>query len=256
MERQFQSFADLLNLGFQDLLHELSGADRMDLLFHRIQGGGFASLHLPFAAALQLGLQVAQLPARLAQVGGEPLELSVVQILIKGHHDGPQLTEDFLVRAMDLYPFQATLGNRAELSAGDGEQLGMLRGNQRSDEMKRSVLQRLEGLLAVVAFVKHQGDVIAGFGQLPVMGRELLGDGVELGAVVDIAGVDLVEQRDVEIGADQQAKADLAQIAALLLIMPTLGEFGRGAGVDVGEEVGAVVNQGAEIGRASCRERV
>jgi hypothetical protein len=64
--------------------------------------------------------------------------------------------------------------------------------------------------------------VIAGFGQLAVMGREFLGDGLELGAVVDIAGVNLVEQRDVEIGADQQAEADLAQIAALLLIMPAL----------------------------------
>jgi len=51
----------------------------------------------------------------------------------------------------------------------------------------------------------------------------------------------------VEIGADQQAEADLAQIAALLLIMPALRKFGRGAGIDVGEEIGAVVNQGAEI---------
>jgi hypothetical protein len=65
-ECQFQAFAELLNLGFQDLLYELSGADRMDLFFHRIQGGGFAALHLAFAAALQLGLQVAQFPPRLA----------------------------------------------------------------------------------------------------------------------------------------------------------------------------------------------
>jgi hypothetical protein len=36
-----------------------------------------------------------------------------------------------------------------------------------------------------------------------------------------------MEQRDVKIGADQQAKADLAQIAALLLIMPALRKFGR-----------------------------
>jgi hypothetical protein len=34
------------------------------------------------------------------------------------------------------------------------------------------------------------------------MGREFFGDGAELGAVVDIAGVDLVEQRNVEVGAD------------------------------------------------------
>src|ERR1022692_4035221 len=109
--------------------------------------------------------------------------------------------------------------------------------------MKGSVLQRLKGLLAIVALVKDQSDVIAGFGQLPVMGREFLGDGLELGAVVDISSVNLVEQRDVEIGADQQAEADLAQIAALLFIMPALRKFGRGAGVDVGEEIRAPIRK-------------
>src|SRR5271156_81851 len=114
----------------------------------------------------------------------------------------------------------------------------MLRGDQRSDEMKGSVLQRRKGLLAIVALVKDQGNVIAGLGQLPVMGREFPGDGLELGAVVDIAGVDFVEQGDVEVGADQQAEADLAQIAALLLVMPALRKFGRSTGIDVGEEIG------------------
>src|SRR5664280_691170 len=108
----------------------------------------------------------------------------------------------------------------------------MLRGDQRSDEMKGTVLQRRKGLLAIVALVKDQGNVIAGLGQLPVMGREFLGDGAELGAVVDIAGVDLVEQGDVKIGADQQTEADLAQIAALLLVVPALRKFGRGTGID------------------------
>ena len=85
----------------------------------------------------------------------------------------------------------------------------------------------------------------------------------ELGAVVDIASVNLVEQRDVEIGADQQAKADLAmrfqllrrQIIAFLLIMTALRKFSGSEGIDVGEEkcafnscaVGAVIDQGAEI---------
>jgi hypothetical protein len=158
--------------------------------------------------------------------------LSVIQILIKGHHNSAQLTEDFLLGAIDFHSFQARLSQRLELFAGDGQQLGMLRRNQRSHEMKGSVLQRFKGLLTIVALVKDQGDVIAGFGRLPVMGREFLGYGAELGGVVDIAGVNLVEQRDVEIGADQQAEADLAQIAALLLIMPALRKFSRRAGID------------------------
>jgi hypothetical protein len=49
-------------------------------------------------------------------------------------------------------------------------------------------------------------------------------------------------------------RLDLAQIAALLLIMPALRKFGRGAGVDVAEEVSAVVGQGAEIQLKSLDE--
>ena len=51
----------------------------------------------------------------------------------------------------------------------------------------------------------------------------------------------------MEIRADQQAEADLTQIAALLLIVPALRQFGGISGVDVGEEIGAIVHQGAEI---------
>ncbi len=74
------------------------------------------------------------------------------------------------------------------------------------------------------------------------MSRKFPGDGAELGTVVDTTGVNLVKQRDVEIGADQQAKTDLAQITALLLIMPALRKFGGSAGIDVGE-------------KTSCRRR-
>ena len=112
---------------------------------------------------------------------------------------------------------------------------------------KPTPLQLLEGFLAVVPLVEDHGDVIAGLGQLPVMRGEFLDDRAELGAVVDIAGVNLMKQGDVEIGADQQAQADLAQIAALLFVMAPLRQFGGRAGVDVGEEVGAIVDQGAEI---------
>src|SRR5207249_12149397 len=68
------------------------------------------------------------------------------------------------------------------------------------------------------SFPTRRSSDLAGLGQLPVLGREFIGDGAELGAVVDIASVNLMKQGDVEIGAHQQAEADLAQIAALLLV--------------------------------------
>jgi len=56
-----------------------------------------------------------------------------------------------------------------------------------------------------------------------------------------------MQQGDVKIGADQQAQTDLTQVAALLFVMTSLRQFGGIPGVDVGEEIGAVVDQGVEI---------
>ena len=39
----------------------------------------------------------------------------------------------------------------------------------------------------------------------------------------------------------------MAQVGTLLFVVAALGEFRTRAGVDVGEEIGAVVNQAAEI---------
>src|ERR1022692_1922359 len=130
----------------------------------------------------------------------------------------------------------------------------MLRGDQRTDEVKGCLGQGVERFGAVVAFVEDQRDVITGLDQMPVVGGQVFGDGTELDAVVDVAGIDAVKQWDVKIGAHQQAQIDLPQVASLLFVMAALGQLGRGAGVDVGEEVGAVVNQGTEIELKSLDE--
>src|SRR5260370_5992256 len=130
----------------------------------------------------------------------------------------------------------------------------MLGGDQRTDEMKGCPGQGLERFGAVVALVENQRDVITGLDQIPVVGGQIFGNGTELDAVMDIAGVDAVKQWDVKISAHKQAQIDLPQVASLLFVMAALGELRRGAGVDVGEEVGAVVNQGAEIELKSLDE--
>ena len=53
-----------------------------------------------------------------------------------------------------------------------------------------------------------------------------------------VAGVELVKQGDVEIGAHQQAETDLSKVAPFLLVVTRLREFRRGADIDVGEGVG------------------
>src|SRR2546422_1764098 len=120
--------------------------------------------------------------------------------------------------------------------------------------MKGGLGQGLERFGAVVPLVEDQSDVITGLGQIAVVGSQVFGDRTELDAVVDVAGVDAVKQRDMKIGAHQQAQIDLPQVTALLFVMTALGQLGRGAGVDVGEEVGTVVNQSAEIELKSLDE--
>src|ERR1700682_1381850 len=123
----------------------------------------------------------------------------------------------------------------------------MLGGDQGANEMKGGLAQGLKSFGAIVPLIEDQGDVIAGLRQIAVMGSQVLGDGTELDAVMDIAGIDAVKQRDMKIGAHQQSQIHLPQIASLLLVMTALREFRRGACIDVGEEVGAIVNQSAEV---------
>src|SRR5208283_144978 len=204
--------------------------------------------------ALQLNLQVVEFVSRLVQMLGQALDLSLQQVRIEGHHDGAGLAEHGFLSAVDFHVLQTGRGQAAEAAARDFQQFGMLGGHQGSHKVKGGILPRLEAFQTVVPLVEDHSDVLAGLGQLPVLRGEFRGDGLELGAVVDIAGVNLMKQGNVEIGADQQAQTDLAEVAALLFVVASLRELGGSAGVDVGEEIGAVVDQGVEIELESLDE--
>src|SRR5438105_2419185 len=51
----------------------------------------------------------------------------------------------------------------------------------------------------------------------------------------------------MKIAADQQPQAYLSQINAPRLVLAALGDLGRGTSIDVGEEVGGIVDQGGGI---------
>src|SRR5438094_2966587 len=69
----------------------------------------------------------------------------------------------------------------------------------------------------------------------------------EFHGVGPVAGVGFVKQGDMIIAADQQPQTDLSQIDAASLVLAAPGEPGRGTSVDVGEEVGGVVDQGGGV---------
>ncbi len=51
----------------------------------------------------------------------------------------------------------------------------------------------------------------------------------------------------MKVGADQKAQADLAQVAAFLFVMAAGGQGRWVGGVDVAEEVSAIIDQGAQV---------
>ena len=72
--------------------------------------------------------------------------------------------------------------------------------------------------------------------------------GGELGDVGLVAGVGAPGQRDPAVAGDDQAQADQAQVGALLLGLPALGDRGAlVAGIDEGGEVGHVQGHGGAV---------
>jgi hypothetical protein len=113
--------------------------------------------------------------------------------------------------------------------------------------MKGRLVEGLKGLLAVIAFVENQRDMFTALGELAVMGGQILGNGAKLDRIGDIARIDLMKQRDMEVGRDQQAEADLAQVPPFLFVVTALGQLGRIAGIQVTEEVGPVMDESAQV---------
>ena len=112
--------------------------------------------------------------------------------------------------------------------------------------MKTRVPQGLKGLVGVVSLIEDQGDVLAALRQLTVTLAQFLTNGLELGSIVEVACIDLVKERDMKIGADQHPQINLPQVGTLLFVMPPRRQGGWVGGVDIGEEIGAIVDQGAQ----------
>src|SRR6266540_8004 len=127
----------------------------------------------------------------------------------------------------------------------------MMGRHERADKVKALFLlgpgQSFQRRFGIVALVKNEGDVLTPLGQLAITLRQFLGDGLKDGAVVDVAGINLVEQRHMKVGADQKAQTDLTQIDAFLFVMAAGRQGGRIARVNIGEEVRPVINQSAQI---------
>ena len=105
----------------------------------------------------------------------------------------------------------------------------------------------MEGVFGVIAFVKNQGERLALRSQRAVAGLQVRNDGSEGDRIGLIAGVDLEEKRNMEIGGDEQSQTDHTQIGAFGFGMTALRERRGGGRIDEGVEVGAIKAQAAQI---------
>ena len=95
---------------------------------------GFAGL-----APAQAGGQLGELAAGLGQGLVEAPGLLVVQVLGVGDHDAPLGAEDHLAGLKGAQARKAPVVDGPVAALGHGQQVGMVRGRQRADEVQRRV---------------------------------------------------------------------------------------------------------------------
>ena len=115
------------------------------------------------------------------------------------------------------------------------------------------------GVLPGVEHHRHLGGLLpAGGADRGMPGGQDADHGGELGDVGLVAGVGVPGQRNAAVPGDDQAQADQAQVGALLLGLPALGDRGAlVAGIDEGGEVGHVQGDRGAVhaGRADDGQR-
>ena len=193
-------------------------------------------------------LEVFEALGRGAEFAEDGRALGEKQLGIEGDHERAVGAQHRLARPVGACPRQIGAGERVKPVAGHGEQIRVLRGGHRPDEVIR---RRIDGPLvveAIVPFVVDQRDAVHLLSEQAIAFEQPVGDGREGRGIMGVAGVDVVEQRNMEIPRHEQGQADQAQVAALLLALAALGQR-RGVveAVDEGGKIRCVVEQATQI---------
>ncbi len=143
-----------------------------------------------------------------ADFPSESFELGLIEGTVEGDQNGALDTKKLFTGSVgpdggEKVGIEAMHG----LSADD-QQVGMLGWDQGADEAKRSLLDRPEVILRVVALVKDQCDVTDSLAQGPAPLGQFLGHAAEGGGIMLVARIGVVQQRDFPVGSDQQGQAE------------------------------------------------
>ena len=234
------------DFGMKELLHVSAGEDGLDALLGANHSGWLAARlgTAPFESALAL----VELAAALANLSAQGLRLRDEQRSVEGAKDGALDAEDLLAGAKSPDRGQRVLVQAAHLRAGYRQQVFVVRGDERADEVERALLDGLQIVLGVVALVEDESDVASAVGEKLTALGQLVGDTAEGDGIVLVTGIGVVEERHVTIGGDEQREPEDAQIGAPLLAVPALGQLRAGVeAVDKSEEVGGVEQQAVQV---------
>ncbi len=170
------------------------------------------------------------------------------------HH--PQVLVAVHERALGPDAHAGLPGERLQIP--DGARAERVRGlvpGQRGDPAQSAVLQFQGVGQGRAALVHHQRDTLAREARPVEQPRDAPEAGWQLVAVGDVARVDVVAQAQTVLAVEGVTEADLAQVVALLLAVPALGQLvAEVGGRDPGVEVGGVVGQHAAAGQAAGLE--
>ena len=238
----------LADLDAEQIPHVPRAQPAVDLLLRAPHGRLAAAADPARAPAAQAALQRPQVLAALGNLAQQRAALRIGQLGVPGHQHRALDAEHHAPEAAGAHARQPRPGQRGQLLGRSREQVGVLGGHQGADEVERALPHALQVLARVVALVEDQRDALGAVGDLAAAPGQLGGQASEHGRVRAVARTGAVQQGQAEVGGHQQRHAHDAQRLAALLAVAALGQLGALVeGVDVGEEVGGVEQQPAQV---------
>ncbi len=153
---------------------------------------------------LEGGLEFLEFLLPFADLASEGFELGLIEGKVESNQNGALDAKKLFTRSVGPDSGEKIGIETMHGFSAEGQQFRMLCWNQGTDEVERSLLDRLEVILRVVAFIKDQRDVMDSLAQGTTPLGQLVGHATEGGGIMLVAGIGVVQQGDLPVGSDQQ----------------------------------------------------
>jgi len=196
-----------------------------------------------------------ELALTLTDLAPQGLELGLVEWVVIGYQHSALYPKDHLTCPIGPDSRQLALVKAMHLRALDSQELWMLRWHQRADEMKRPLLDSSEVFFGIVPLIKDQSDVTDTLTKGAAPLGQFFGHAAEGDRIMLVAGIGVMEQRNITVAGDQQSQTDNTQVVPSFLAVASLRELWSVVEtVDKGEKVCGVKKQAPQV-ETKARDR-